>query len=78
MEQISITLEPDVASAYLRARPDVREKAQATINLWLKELFTSRNKVVEDFFSSIDELSEIAQQNGLTPEILKQILNEKK
>ena len=78
MEQISISLEPDVASAYLRAGPDVREKAQAAINLWLKELFTSRNKVIEDFFSSIDELSEIAQQNGLTPEILKQILNEKK
>ncbi len=77
MEQISITLEPDVASAFLKAKPQIRQKAETLVNLWLKNLFTRKSKSHEELFELMDQISKIAQANGLTPEILDEILNEK-
>lgn len=78
MKQVAIHLESDVAYAFLKAKPQVQKKAETVVNLWLKDLFMSTAKTKEEFFKSIDRLSKIAQANGLTPEILEDILNEKK
>lgn len=77
MKQVTISLEADVASAYLRAMPDVRKKAETLVNLWLKDIFNQSDDPRKELTDAIKVVSRIAQSKGLTPKILEQILNEK-
>ncbi len=78
MKQVAISLESEVAKAYLNARPEIRKKAEITFNFWLKDILMDKKKAKKEFFSTIQRLSKIARANGLTPEILNEILNEKR
>lgn len=77
MTQVTISLETDVASAFLKADPQMRKKAETLLNIWLKELFTSKAKAKKELFEIMQTAGKIAQTNGLTPEILERLLNEK-
>ncbi|NCO55708.1 MAG: hypothetical protein COS14_13790 [Bacteroidetes bacterium CG02_land_8_20_14_3_00_31_25] len=77
MKQVAISLETDVASAFLRAKPQMRKKAETLVNLWLKDLFISKARAKKELFEIMQTAGKIAQANGLTPEILEQLLNEK-
>ena len=77
MKQVSITLEPDVAFVYSKAKPGIKKKANYLVNLWLKDLFKSKKRRREELFDAMEAASRIAKNNGLTPEILEQILNGK-
>ncbi|OFX16979.1 MAG: hypothetical protein A2033_13845 [Bacteroidetes bacterium GWA2_31_9] len=76
MEQISIPLNDEIASLYISASREKRKKAELLINLWLKDFFKSKKNPKDDLFKTMDEISDIAMKNGLTPEILEEILNE--
>jgi len=77
MTQVAITLETDVASAFLKAKPQMRKKAEILVNLWLKDLFINKAKAKKDLFEIMQTAGKISQTNGLTPEILERLLNEK-
>ena len=77
MKQVSITLEPELASVYSKAKPEIKKKANYLVNLWLKDIFKSKKRRRLELFDAMEAASRIAQANGLTPEILEQILNEK-
>jgi hypothetical protein len=68
---ISIPLDPQTAKAYEAARADEKQKIQALVSLWLREL-TSRE--LPSLQQVLDETGRKAQERGLTPEILDRIL----
>ena len=76
MKQISIPVDPYIASAYAKATPQVRKKAEILVNFWLKELFVNKEKAKKELFETMDRIGAIAQANGLTPAILERLLNE--
>ncbi len=77
MTQVTISLETDVASAYNKANPQMRKKAEILVNLWLKDLFSSKARAKKELFEIMQTAGKIAQANGLTPEILERLMNEK-
>ncbi|MBI5217418.1 MAG: hypothetical protein HY958_00615 [Bacteroidia bacterium] len=76
MEQISIPLNDETASLYLRANREKKRKAEFLVNFWLMDFFKSRKKAKNELFEIMDEIGAIAKSNGLTPEILEEILTE--
>ncbi|MEA5620924.1 hypothetical protein VB711_24245 [Cronbergia sp. UHCC 0137] len=70
METISIKVDSEVARAYQKANLIERQKIQIIMNGWLKQIMNSRS--LEEI---IQEMQEQAQGNGLTQEILDEILN---
>jgi len=77
MTQVTISLETDVASAFLKADPQMRKKAETLMNIWLKDLFKNKTKAKKELLEIMQTAGKIAQTNGLTPEILERLLNEK-
>lgn len=77
MTQVAITLETDVASAFLNAKPQMRKKAETLVNLWFKDLFINKARAKKELFEIMDRVGAIAKANGLTPEVLERLLNEK-
>ena len=77
MKHAYITLDPDVAFVYSQAESATKKKANYLVNLWLKDFLKSKKKRRQELFDAMETASKIAQDNGLTPEILEQILNEK-
>ena len=71
-EQITVSVESDVATAYRRAPDDVRRKLDLLVNLRLRDVTSSTTSLNE----LIEEISRKAQQRGLTPEILQSLLDE--
>lgn len=82
MEQVSIPLNSETSSLYMRASREKKRKAEFLVNFWLKDFFRNRKKNRDELFQIMDEISAIAKSNGLTPEKLEEILaeikNEKK
>jgi hypothetical protein len=72
-DQITISVDPDVAIAYRSVSPEDRRKLDLLINLRLREATRSQRPLRE----IMDEASRQAQERGLTPEILQSILDEK-
>ncbi len=68
---ISIPLDPDTAKLYNQASADLQRKLQLLLTLWLRDLIVSPRplQVV------MDEISQKAQERGLTPEVLKSLLD---
>lgn len=71
METISIQVDADVARIFKSVRPEQQQKIQALVSVWLKRAMN-----VTQLQTTMDRMSDEAEANGLTPEILQSILNE--
>lgn len=71
METISVQVDADVARAFASAQPEQREKIQSLVSLWLK-----RAVKLTQLQATMDQMSDQAEANGLTPEISQSILDE--
>lgn len=71
-EQITVSVDSDVANRYRSASNKERRKLDLLINLRLRDV-TESGKSLRD---TMLEISRNAQQRGLTPEILQSILDE--
>jgi hypothetical protein len=73
MQEITIRVEPDAAAVYLAAPERERRKLDALLSLRLSTLARQSRPLRE----VIREASQEAQEKGLTPEILQEILDGK-
>ncbi len=71
-EQITVSVDSDVANRYRSASNQERRKLDLLINLRLRDV-TDSGKSLRD---TMLEISRNTQQRGLTPEILQSILDE--
>jgi hypothetical protein len=69
-EQITLQIDADLAKAYEKASAQDRSKLQLLLTLWLRELFVRSTSLK----SLMDELSDKAQERGLTAEKLETLL----
>jgi hypothetical protein len=69
METISITVDPEIAKAYRAFKPQRQEQFQVLMSVILKRSLEEES--LEDIVSN---LRNEAEANGLTPEILEQLL----
>ena len=69
---ITIRVSPEAAYAYETASPEQQRKLAALLSLKLIEVARAKRPLEE----IMSEISRKAQERGLTPEILKSILNE--
>ena len=76
MKQAYITLDTKVANAYLGAPSKERKKLDYIVNSWLKNIFYGKKDPKQKLFDTMSEAGKEAQANGLTPEILEQLLGE--
>jgi len=71
-KEISICVSDQAAEAYRAASPDERRKLDALLSMRLTEAMRSE-RTLEEVMSKI---SRRAQERGLTPEKLQEILND--
>ena len=71
-EQITVSVDSDVANLYRSASDNERRKPDLLVNLRLRDA-TESGKSLRD---TMLEISRNAQRCGLTPEILQSILDE--
>ena len=71
-DQITVSVDPDVANAYRLASESDRRKLDLLVNLRLRDATKSKESLKDVMF----EISQNAQQRGLTPEILQSLLDE--
>ncbi|MBW8050034.1 MAG: hypothetical protein FVQ77_06785 [Cytophagales bacterium] len=76
MKQAYIALDTDVSNAYLGAPRNQQKKLDYIVNSWLKNIFYRKKDPKQKLFDTMEETGREAQANGLTPEILEQILRE--
>ncbi len=67
---IHIQLDQDVAQIYAQASEEKQEKLGLLFSLWLREVEALSLSAL------MDEISDHAEQRGLTPEILESLLND--
>jgi len=71
-ERITIQVDAEAAKAFNSASADDRRKLEALLSVRLSEVTRAR----ESLQVIMAEISEKAERRGLTPEILKKMLNE--
>ena len=71
METIELQVDADLAKTFQDANPAQQQKFQALMNTWLKRAMT-----ITQLQATLDDLSDEAETNGFTPEILESILND--
>ena len=71
-EQITVSVDPEVAEIYRSASDEVRRKLEVLVNLRLRDATLSQRPLRD----VMREVSRNARQRGLTPEILQSILDE--
>ena len=71
-DRITVSVDADVADAYRAASDGDRRKLDLLINLRLREA-THSERALRDV---MQDISRNAQQRGLTPKVLRAILNE--
>ena len=71
-EQITVSVDPEVAEFYRSASDAERRKLDLLVSLRLRDAAVDGKSLEE----VMDEISSSAQQRGLTPEILQSILDE--
>ena len=71
-EQITVSVDPEVAEIYRSASAETRRKLEILINLRLRDAALSRRPLPE----VMREVSRNARRRGLTPEVLQSILDE--
>lgn len=78
-EEITIKVPPEVAEAYRNSTEEEREQLQLKIAAIMQSQFTTpRLESIARLRNTMDKASLEAQERGLTPEILKSILNDDK
>ena len=75
MQRLVIPVNETVALNWQQASPEERTKIIGIFS-WLIENNTWKDFTPNSFAKLLDEISDKAEQNGLTPEILEEILNE--
>jgi hypothetical protein len=74
-QNITIPLDSDVANFYLNASEQEKIRLQWLLNLWLKqEVMLAPGRTLDEI---MDEAGMIAKKNGLSEEVLAQILSER-
>jgi hypothetical protein len=76
MKQVSISLKPEIAKAYLQASEEDRRKVNDIVNRWLKNIFFRKKESREKLFEVMNDIGMEAKASQLTPEILDRILSE--
>jgi hypothetical protein len=71
-EQITIQVDAEAARAFKSASAEDRRKLEALISIRLREVTRTR----ESLKAIMNKISQKAEESGLTPEILKAMLNE--
>lgn len=71
-DQITVSVDPDVAKLYRASSPDERRKLDLLVNLRLRDV-ASPGRSLEEV---VREMSRNAQRRGLTEEALQSILAE--
>ena len=71
-EQITVSVDPNVARAYRAASDSERRKFDLLVNLRLREAISPRKSLID----VVEEIGRNAERRGLTPEILQSILDE--
>ena len=69
-EQITVSVDPDVAEIYRSASDETRRKLEVLVNLRLRDAALSRRPLPE----VIREVSRNARRHGLTPEVLQSMI----
>jgi hypothetical protein len=69
--RITLQVDADLAQAYQSAPASDQSKLQLLLNLWLRELFVRSTSLA----ALMDELSDKAQERGLTAEKLEEMLH---
>ena len=72
-EQITVSVDSDVANSYRSASDHERRKLDVLVNLYLRDVTKSGTSLRDTML----DISSNAQQRGLTPEILQSILADK-
>ncbi len=70
-EQLLYTVDPEIAKVYREAEPEKQQKIQMFLNLMLKTAVSEK-----PLLDIMEEASQQAISNGMTPEILESILND--
>ena len=71
-EQITVSVDADVANAYRTASEDDRRKLDLLVNLRLRDA----TRPAASLKDVMREVSQSARQRGLTPEVLQSLLDE--
>ena len=69
-EQITVSVDPDVAEIYRSASDETRRKLEVLVNLGLRDAALSRRPLPE----VMREASRSARRRGLTPEVLQSMI----
>ena len=72
MQTITIEVDAEVAEFYHSASSQSRQKLSALLNLKLRDVARPRRNVID----IMNEMSQQAEANGLTPEILATLLED--
>ena len=72
MENITIQVDPEIAKAYREAEPEKQQKIQIFLNIMLQRAVSQK-----PLLDIMEEASQQAVANGMTPEILESILKDK-
>jgi hypothetical protein len=72
LEQITISVNIDVANAYRIASEEERRQLDLLVSLRLRDATRTKSSLKQ----IMTEISQNAQERGLTPDILQSILNE--
>lgn len=70
-DQITVSVDPDVASAYRLASDADRRKLDLLVNLRLRDATRSKSSLKR----IMADISRKAHERGLTPDVLKSILD---
>ena len=71
---ITIEVDTEAAKAFVEAAPEEQRKLQLLLSLRLQEITMTQGKSLQ---TVMDELGARATARGLTPEILKSLLDDK-
>lgn len=71
-EDIVLRVSPEAAEAYRKATPQERLKLEALVSLQLLDQLQPRRSLDE----VMADMSQQAQQRGLTPEVLEELLRD--
>lgn len=72
-ETITLKIDSEAARAFKASSVAEQEKIEALLGIWLKEYARADRLSLKE---TMDEISRKAQSRGLTPEVLKSILEE--
>ncbi len=76
MRTIQIEVSDEIASKISRLSSEKKEELTQLISLWVEKDSLWVEKDIRTFREVIKDMSEYAQKQGLTPEILEKLLNE--